>query len=135
MTHVYQWYGFPPTFSIHCPRCGAEAIFAEEKGPFRHPPDTQISGRSTCVSCGHNGSYSITWPDAAYYKVEVRGHVLWAWSAESTDVLIRFLASKQRNEKDFPGHHAFLLHLPTVFKRARMRDEAAAKLKKILACE
>ncbi|MBX3711331.1 MAG: hypothetical protein KF800_05170 [Lysobacter sp.] len=135
MTHVYQWYSFPPAFSILCPRCGAEAIFTEEKGAFRHPPDTPIAGRSTCLSCGYNGSHAITWPDAAYNKAEVRGHVLWAWSAESTDVLIRFLASKERNEKDFPGHYAFLLHLPTVFKQAQMRDQAIAKLKKVLARE
>jgi hypothetical protein len=47
MTHVYEWYSFPATFSIHCPGCGAEAIFTEEKGKFRHPPDTPIAGRSS----------------------------------------------------------------------------------------
>ncbi|MFZ5637643.1 MAG: hypothetical protein ACOY82_13770 [Pseudomonadota bacterium] len=133
MTHVCQWCSFPETVSIHCPRCGSEALFTETKGELRHPPGAPIAGSSRCLSCGYNGSHTIAWPDAAFYKVEIRGHLLWAWSADSTEVLIRFLASGQRDEKAFPGHVAFLLHLPTVFKRAGMRKEAVAKLRKLLA--
>lgn len=58
--------------------------------------------------------------------------MLWAWSAETVEVLLRYLAAKHRREKDYQGHLSFLLHLPTEFKKAEVREEAVLKLRRLL---
>ena len=132
MTHVYDWYKFPDTVSICCIRCGKAAAFSENRTGYRPAPQSPISGSSTCLFCGYSGSHTVFWPEDAYYKTDVRGHTIWAWSAETVEVLIQYLASKHRRAKGYDGHFAFLLHLPTVFKKAKVREEAVLKLQHLL---
>ncbi len=133
MTHVYHWYRFPDTVSICCVRCGKEALFTQRRTGDRPPSHTPFSGSSTCLSCGYSGSHLVSWPESAYFKTDVRGHMLWAWSAETVHVLIQFLGAKLRREKDYQGHLSFLLHLPTEFKKAHVREEAVLKLQRLLS--
>lgn len=132
MTYLYDWYRFPDTVSICCVRCGREAMFSEHRTGNSPPPRSPIPGRSTCLSCGYSGSHVVSWPENAYYKTDVRGHVLWAWSADAVEALIRYLAAKHRREKDYQGYFSFLLHLPTEFKKAEVREEAVQKLRHLL---
>lgn len=89
-------------------------------------------GRSTCRFCGYSGSHTVLWPEAAYYKTDVRGHVLWAWDMETAEALMQYLAVKHRNAKGYKGCFSFLLHVPTQFKKAKVRKEAVLKLRRLL---
>jgi hypothetical protein len=59
--------------------------------------------------------------------------VLWAWDAQAVHVLIDYLSSGLRCEQDHPYYLFFLLHIPTHFKRAGVRDDVVLKLKRLVA--
>lgn len=133
MTHLYDWYSFPPTVAICCVRCGNRAQFSEDNTDRRPLPNQPIQGFSTCLGCGYHGHHAIHWPQQAYYQTDIRGQVLWAWDAQAVHVLIDYLSAGLRCEKDHLGYCSFLWHVPTHFKRAAVREDAVLKLKRLVS--
>jgi sarcosine oxidase delta subunit len=87
-------------------------------------------GAVVCPACGLRRRHDLMWPTDAWFQCEVRGDVLWAFHRESTIALRDFVASKKRKRSRWSS---FLLHVPTVFLTANVRDEVVAKLDGLLA--
>ena len=74
----------------------------------------------------------IHWHHDAYWKCEVKGEVLWAWSLEHATVLLDYIQSKERDEKAYTEYLAALWHLPTHFKLAKNREAAVKSLSRLI---
>lgn len=90
-------------------------------------------GSVTCHSCGCRKKHSLNWPDEAYFQIDYKGKVLWAFDRESATVLLDHIRSgiRQRDRK----WKAFLLHVPSHFLKWKARDEVSSKLVKLLEAE
>ncbi len=142
MTTCYQWFSFPSEFSVHCPKCKSEARCCKTAW-FRKTEDwgttdfiisgqDAFEGHVSCLKCSFTGRIAIHWPQDAYWKCEVKGKILWAWSLEHAKVLLSYIQSSDRDEKSYPGYLASLLHLPTHFKLASNREAATRSLNKLI---
>jgi hypothetical protein len=107
--------------AIHCPKCGHEA---EYRGWLR--------GVSTCDTCGNSNEHVLSWPEDAYYGVEVDSKILWAWTRDAAIALKEFIASDNREPRDYGGHDRFLRHIPKEFLLAKHRDIAVRRLQRLL---
>ncbi|MCZ7605761.1 MAG: hypothetical protein M5U25_06710 [Planctomycetota bacterium] len=110
-----------------------EGYTAEDFGPpqYWHEYGGHRLGTLICISCGLRRKHDLKWPGEAFYQVMVRGEVLWAYDREYAVVLRDFLASTDRNQDRFKKS-LFLDVIPTHFLTAKVRDEAVAKLDKLL---
>ncbi|MDH5433005.1 MAG: hypothetical protein OEY19_03605 [Gammaproteobacteria bacterium] len=88
-------------------------------------------GSYACPACKTNNKHTLQWPEDAYYSIEHKGKVLWAFNRESATDLYDFLNGSTRKVDNFKWQH-FLLHIPTVFKTAKARDSVVKKLAKLL---
>lgn len=143
MTHCYQWFSFPAEFSVECPKCKENARCTNapivktrqvgggtvceaigEPGVFE--------GEISCLNCGFSGNATIHWPENAFWKCEVKGKTLWAWSLEHAQVLLEFIQSTTRDVHAHPAYASSLLHLPSHFKLAKNRASALAALRRLI---
>ncbi len=126
MTTCYQWFSFLKEFSVKCPNCGIEARcsnapLCKETHDGNHIRWERLNkpgifkGDISCLKCGIQSSRLIEWPIDAFWTFSVKGKTLWAWNLEHTKVLLDFLNSKERNQKEYPGYFSALLHLPKHF--------------------
>lgn len=138
MTTCYQWFSFPEEFSVVCPRCSRECSSSQlhnTKQTLRYELEALpklFECHLSCLSCGFNAKKLINWPDDAYWKCDVKGETLWAWSLDHTKVLLDYIKSWQRNDKAYPGYFVALLHLPTHFKLAKNREAAIKSLSQLI---
>ena len=88
-------------------------------------------GSTYCLKCHTSGKHELSWPKEAYFSIEYRGKVLWAFHRESTVELRDYIASSQRRISDF-AWESFLLHIPSEFKHKSARDQVVKKLNKLL---
>jgi hypothetical protein len=90
-------------------------------------------GSVTCRSCGCRKKHSLNWPDEAYFQIDYKGKILWAFDRESATVLLDYIRSgiRHRDRK----WKAFLLHVPSHFLKKKARDEVTRKLGKLLSAE
>lgn len=91
-------------------------------------------GVCTCPTCGYRKKHELRWPEEAYFVCEVKGEQLWAWDRKYVQILIDYIASKERKPKQH-GSMLFLLHIPTTFLLAKNRDEVLKKLRRLLEPE
>lgn len=89
-------------------------------------------GSCHCPTCGYKRKHQRRWPNDAYFVCEVEGEQLWAWTREHVIALKYFIASKDRNLRNYPGFELFLHHIPTVFLRAKNRNTVVRKLQHLL---
>jgi hypothetical protein len=95
----YYLYSRPEQIDAICDRCGSRISFRAEKVPsYIYDQDSggytvvrgeiggAIAGRGACPDCGRIAR-SITWPDAAYFKVKVPEGTVWAWNADYVPIL------------------------------------------------
>ena len=129
MTHIYAWYSFPKQYFIQCRHCSKEALFNEDKSVIQR--NGPIHGSTTCLNCGFSGEVDINWPEDAFYKIEFKNEILWAWDEPCLIVLINYIKSKDRKPKEHNGYSQFLFHLPKVFQDAKNRNAIVAKLEKL----
>jgi hypothetical protein len=74
------------------------------------------------------------WPNDAFWRWEIRGSVLWAFSREHAQVLREFIRLSHREPADFGVEFAsFLARLPSEFLRAQVRDEIVRMIDESLA--
>ncbi len=137
MTTVYQWFSFPEEFQVICPSCGdaCRGMDVEQKhkstngsvSKVRHSRTEEGSNGSflcdlSCIQCGYNKQQVISWPEQAYWKFNVKGELLWAWSLEHAQVLLNYFSSGERQEFG-TGYASSLLHIPKHFKLAKNRND------------
>jgi len=107
--------------AIHCPKCGYEAEYCG-----------WLRGVSTCGACGNSNEHILQWPKDAYYAVEVDGKTLWAWTRGAAIALKDFIASNNREPRDYTDHERFLRHIPKEFLLAKHRDAAVRRLQRLI---
>jgi hypothetical protein len=126
MTHVYQWFSVPQELSVVCPRCASRALVRRRSSADYGQP---LVGNLVCMNCHHNvEAHTVIWPNDAFYRCDVRGHELWAWSEDHARTIREFIDSKTRKARS-PA----LLHLPEFFLRAKHREATVKALDRLLA--
>jgi len=151
MTHIYYYFNFPSEFSVECPHCKSECKGNDvssirkrwgDKGPKYLSPISlgEDKGafvcRISCLKCGFQNDRLISWPENAYWKFNVKGKVLWAWSKDHAETIAAFLNSTQRKPFNHAGsgfnHITSLYHIPTHFKLAKNRAIAVKQIERKL---
>lgn len=141
MTEIYEYYSWPKEVDIVCPVCNKQCVFSIKNQivnkSYRNGQSAMSlytnrwAGRISCLSCGLVQDSEITWPNDAYFKVDVRGHILWAWSKNHAVEIRDYLNSKIRINRG-PAYFASLCKIPTHFKRRGNRHAAVCGLGKLI---
>ena len=87
-------------------------------------------GSFLCKVCHHRSKGNLDWPSQAYYQIEYKGDVLWAFNRDSLRALRDYIESDLR---DINAHEwkSFLMKVPTKFLRANARSKVVRSLDKI----
>jgi hypothetical protein len=88
-------------------------------------------GSVDCGKCGLRKLHQLNWTQDAYFQIEYKGQVLWAFNRESANELREFILSKERDRAKFQWQ-ALLLHVPAIFLKQNARDEIVKKLERLL---
>ena len=88
-------------------------------------------GSVDCTQCGLRQFHQLKWPQDAYYQIEYKGQLLWAFQRETANELKEYILSRDRDRTKFQWQF-FLLHVPTIFLKQNARDEIVKKLEKLL---
>jgi len=140
MTYVYDWFGFPNEFSVICPKCRKESVGKDipkelncsaGKSSFSFTENVEngtFECNISCINCGYKGIKNLSWPEDAFWKFDVKGKILWAWSKEHSQEILEYLNSSKRDEFQYKNTAA-LLHIPKHFKLAKNRSLAVKKIR------
>lgn len=116
--HVWRgWYvveKYPSVFPWQAP---AKGSFHTEKGVVR------------CAACHFVGQHKVEWPQDAYFRWNVRGHILWAWSEEHARVLLAYLGGTERDPAKFPAYTYYLRRMPKAFITAKVRERIVKQIR------
>lgn len=93
---------------------------------------SRLLGVALCSRCHAQYAYDVSWPDDAYYRWDIRGHILWAFNREHARVLLEFIGSKERDPARFPGYEKSLTKLPSEFITAKVRDDIVKAISRTL---
>ena len=92
-------------------------------------PDYWQRGVSQCLRCQDARVCKMRWPHDAFWRWEIRGGVLWAYSHKYAQVRREFIGRSYRAPEDFGMEFAgFLVKVPSEFLRAQVRDEIVRKI-------
>ncbi|MCB1388102.1 MAG: hypothetical protein KDK12_02960 [Rhodobacteraceae bacterium] len=86
-----------------------------------------------CDRCGLREVRAVSWPADAFFQIEHRGHVLWAWDRETALVLCDYVAGADRRLGYTDPNLAFLKRVPSAFLTAKAREPVVRKLRRRLA--
>ena len=92
----------------------------------------QDLGAIVCTSCGMRRKHVLNWPGDAYFKIDHKQGVLWAFDREHASELLRYVRSADRDRGNF-RYRASLMKVPTRFLTAKARDSVAKALDRILS--
>lgn len=90
------------------------------------------SGSVSCPSCCHHMRHNLQWPQDAFFQIEFKGDLLWAFDVESVIELRDYIASLNRARDDYKWK-SFLMKIPKKFLLQGSRDTIAKRLSKIIA--
>lgn len=88
-------------------------------------------GAVYCPSCRRAKKHTLDWPTDAYYKIEYRGDLLWAFNKESALALRDYIESDAR-KKSGRKWGGFLMKIPAQFQVKKARPTIVKKLNKKL---
>lgn len=133
-----NWHGaiyFPglhgsATTTIHGLPEGYEAA-AWEHSKYLYRAHGLDLGSVTCSACSYRGKHELNWPADAFFQVDFRGQVLWAFHRESATELKAFVESTDRDRSKFRWER-FLRHVPSSFLTAKVRPALVRRLEKML---
>ena len=74
-----------------------------------------------CSRCHLVAVHELSWPRDAYWQWDIRGYILWAWSAAHARALREFLGSAERDAAAFPEFARSLRRLPKEVLSAKVR--------------
>ncbi len=84
-------------------------------------------GTIVCRSCGLRRKHGLSWPDEAYFQIEHKRQILWAFDRESAVELLDFIRSKDRERSKYK-YRTFLLKIPPQFLDKKVRDIVTKRL-------
>ena len=126
-----RWHG-----ALFYPGLSAKPLGAMTDLPEGYRPDDWHRGHGldirsvVCHACGCRRKHSLKWPDEAYFQIDYKGKVLWAFDRETALVLLDYVRSESRQRDG--KWKAFLLHIPSHFLRKKAREDVSKKLSKLL---
>lgn len=91
-----------------------------------------VVGEVSCPKCVSRYSHRLRWPSDAFYRVEHRGKVLWAWNREYLIMVREFIASLARNTD---GSYYLRRKIPKFFLLAKHRERMVCKIDAVLAAK
>lgn len=104
---------------------------------WRHGPNLCRShgsdiGTLVCGACFLRRKHELDWPKEAFFQLEYKQHVLWAFNRETVVELIEFIKSQGRREEEQKWSR-FLRHVPSHFLQSGAREPVLKKLNRLLA--
>lgn len=90
--------------------------------------NSRPQGTLVCLGCDLRRKHSLDWPVDAYFQIEHKGSVLWAYDRGTATELLEFINSDGREAAKFE-HGRFLRRIPTLFLQASNRSAVTKKLK------
>ena len=90
------------------------------------------SGSVSCLRCGAHRRHDLQWPQDAFFQIEFKGEVLWAFNLESAIELRDYIASSNRDRGEYKWQ-SFLMKIPKKFLLQGARDTVSKRLGKIIA--
>ncbi len=103
-----------------------------EHSPYLYRTPGHDLGTIVCNSCHMRRKHVLNWPDDAYFKIDHKNGVLWAFDREYASELLRYIRSEDRDRGKF-RHRASLMKVPTKFLTAKVRESVARALDRILS--
>jgi hypothetical protein len=91
-----------------------------------------LLGVVRCPSCALVARHDLKWPDDAFWRWDVSGSVLWAWSRGHAAAIRDYVDQTHRDASAFPEWRWALQHLPKEFLSAHARDEVVRKINRDL---
>ncbi|MTI10918.1 hypothetical protein [Curvivirga aplysinae] len=134
----HSWHG-----AIYCANLHGNSTQAIHELPDGYTPEdwnhesSYLSNKSSqfgavsCSNCCTRRRHFLNWPADAFYSIQVKDKILWAYNRDSTIELRDYIASHDRDIYAY-NWTFFLLHIPTSFKKRNIRDTVIKKLNKIL---
>lgn len=109
------------------------------------PNELKNAGSIKCSKCLIQKKHKLSWPEDAYFQINYKGDVLWAFDRKTGLKLLSYIESKDR-KKRITGYSGetwntivsqdwFLRHIPEQFQSAKARPEIAKKLKAVLGLQ
>ena len=86
-------------------------------------------GVVSCTKCVSRYSHTLRWPSDAFYYIQHRGKVLWAWNREYFVVVRDFIESSAR---DTVGSSYLRRKIPKFFLLAKNRATVVSKINRVL---
>lgn len=109
-----------------------EGYKPEDWSPSRYgTPFHSRLGTIYCPACGLLRRHCLDWPKEAFYQVDIRGRTLWAFNRAYAQELQDYIQSKDRDRRRYKSRLALDV-IPKHFMTAKVRNEAAKKLGKLL---
>lgn len=84
-----------------------------------------------CPSCFTKTKHVLKWPEEAYYCIEYKGQLLWAYDRHAFVSIYDYIQSQLRDRKK-SGHIIYLLHIPSHFLTRRARTDVIEKMERVL---
>jgi len=95
--------------------------------PYNFDTGRIDAGSVVCAGCGLRRKHSLSWPSEAYFQVEYKRHILWAFDRVSAVELLDFIQSKDRDRSKYKYRH-FLLKIPPQFLNKKVRNVVTKRL-------
>ena len=104
--------------------------------------DLKNRGAIRCTECLVQKKHELKWPDEAYFQIEYKNRILWAYDRSSALKILDYLESDERKKaveyyvekpwNTYATEDWFLRQIPTHFKTAKARPEIVTKLRNML---
>lgn len=88
-------------------------------------------GSVHCGFCHFRAEHKLQWPKDAYYQIDYKDEILWAFHEESARELRDFISATHRDRSVFKWRN-FLMHVPAIFLRHLARKTVVRRLNDIL---
>jgi hypothetical protein len=102
-------------------------------GSALNSDDGRMIGVVKCSGCHSVFTHALDWPEDAFYRWEIRGVTLWAWSRDHALALLEFIKSDNRDARQYPSFERSLERLPKTVLLAKNRDLAVREISRTLA--
>lgn len=135
---VHKWPGvlfFPPLFGAvswreKLPEKYQGASTWEHRANSAFTDGTDL-GLICCHQCMAKQKHQLEWPQDAFYSIEFKGHLLWAFNKVMMQQIRDYIQAKDRDAV-FASEPIVIRHLPTVFKLAKNREGLVKKINKLI---
>lgn len=119
----------PPTKTMHDLPVGYTPDQWAHRRTWERSHDLDL-GSLTCV-CGVRSKHTLDWPSDAYFQLEHRLEVLWAFHREHAAMLREHIAGTDRTPRR-SRYGVLMRRIPSTFLEAKARTTVVKKLDRLL---